>query len=99
MPIAPEFRHMYGHRWRTVIRPAVLKRCQGRCERCRRIPLRIEVAHLDQDPYNIAENNLAALCGRCHRRHDYVIWAAKALETRRVRKDRGRPLLGEIGEG
>ena len=96
MPIAPEYLHMYGHRWRTVIRPAVLQRCQGRCERCQRRVERIEVAHLDQDPYNIAESNLAGLCKACHARHDYVQWARKCLETRRARKDAGRPLLGDL---
>lgn len=93
MPIAPEYQHMYGHRWRTVIRPAIIERCGGRCERCRRRPARLEVAHLDQDPFNIAETNLAAMCSTCHKRHDHARWAARALKTRQARKDRGRPLL------
>jgi len=96
MPIAPEFKPFYGHRWRTVTRPLVLARCGGRCERCRVIPRRIEVAHLDGDPRNNSENNLSGLCHSCHARHDYPIWAAKARETRRARKDRGRPLLGDL---
>jgi hypothetical protein len=95
MPIAPEFKKLYGHKWRTVTRPRVLKRCGGRCERCHIIPVGgLEVAHLDQNPRNDAEENLAGLCGTCHKRHDYPTWAAKARETRRARKDAGRPLLG-----
>jgi hypothetical protein len=96
MPIAPQYKHLYGHRWRTVTRPRVLERCGGRCERCRKIPRRIEVAHLDQNPANDAEENLAGLCHSCHARHDYVDWARKARETRQARKDRGRPLLGGV---
>jgi len=93
MPIAPHFKRFYGHRWRTVVRPRILQRAGGVCERCGRCPERLEVAHLDQNPPNDADENLAALCARCHRRTDYVVWARKARETRARRKDRGRPLL------
>ena len=96
MPIAPEHKPLYGHKWRTVTRPRVLQRCGGRCERCRVTPPRIEVAHLDQNPHNDADENLAALCHRCHKRHDYAAWADKARQTRLARKDRGRPLLGGL---
>jgi hypothetical protein len=96
MPIAPELKPLYGHQWRTVTRPRILQRCGGRCERYQRIPRRIEVAHLDQDPRNNADENLAGLCRGCHGRHDYAVWAAKAGATRRARKDRDRPLLREL---
>jgi len=96
MPIAPEFRCHYGHRWRTVTRPIILKRCGGVCERCGRCPRRLEIAHLDQDPSHDDEDNLAGLCYSCHRRHDYPSWARKARETRARRKDLGRPLLGGL---
>jgi 5-methylcytosine-specific restriction endonuclease McrA len=97
MPIAPEFRRFYGHHWRTVVRPAVLRRAGGACQRCRR-PWRLEVAHLDGNPANLGQDydNLAALCRNCHRRHDYALWAERCRETRAARKDRGRPLLREI---
>jgi hypothetical protein len=96
MPIAPEFRPLYGHRWRTVTRPRVLERCGGKCEMCDRRARRIEVAHLDGAARNMDDDNLAGLCCACHKRHDYPEWARKALETRRARKDRGRPLLREL---
>ncbi len=96
MPIAPEHKPLYGHKWRTVTRPRVLARCGGRCERCRVTPPRIEVAHLDQNPHNDADENLAAVCSRCHHAIDYKVWAAKARATRLARKDRGRPLLGGL---
>lgn len=93
MPISPNLKPLYGHHWRTVTRPRVIKRCGGRCERCGRRPRRIDVAHLDGDAENMADENLAGLCSTCHKRHDYQRWAAKAIDTRRRRKDRGRPLL------
>jgi hypothetical protein len=34
MPIRPEFRAFYGHEWRTVTRPRILKRDRNRCVRC-----------------------------------------------------------------
>ena len=96
MPISPELKPLYGHHWRTVSRPRVLTRCGGKCERCGRRPRRIEVAHLDGDARNRSDENLAGMCPTCHKQHDYAVWAAKALATRRARKDRGRPLLGEM---
>jgi len=96
MPIHPELRHYYGHRWRTVVRPQVLLRSGGVCERCGRCPRRLEIAHLDQDPSNYADENLASLCSGCHHRFDYKAWAEKARTTRARRKDRARPLLGEL---
>lgn len=96
MPIAPKFKPLYGHHWRTVTRPRILERAGGCCERCGVRPRRIEVAHLDQHPPNDADENLAALCPRCHHAADYTAWSMKARETRRARKDHGRPLLGEL---
>lgn len=95
MPIRPEFRKFYGWTWRTVTRPAALKRADYACERCRRPWRPLEVAHLDGDPANMRPSNLAVLCLACHRRHDYSRWAARCRETRSARKDAGRPLLQE----
>lgn len=96
MPISPEFKPLYGHTWRTQTRPRIIKRAGGRCERCRCTPWRIEVAHLDGDPRNMSDENLAALCGICHKRHDYPQWATKTRMTRGARKDKGRPLLRDL---
>jgi 5-methylcytosine-specific restriction endonuclease McrA len=93
MPLSPDVKPLYGHRWRTVDRPRILERCNGRCERCGRKPRRIEVAHLDGDARNRDDSNLAGLCSRCHKAHDYPQWSRKCLATRRARKDRRRPLL------
>lgn len=74
-------RPWYGHRWRTVIRPEVLRRAGSECERCgigdRAMCLKsaLEVAHLDSDPANRDWINLACMCHTCHRRHDYRAWS------------------------
>ena len=33
MPVRPELRHFYGYHWRHVIRPRILARAHGKCER------------------------------------------------------------------
>jgi hypothetical protein len=49
MPIRPEFRHFYGHHWRTNIRPRILDRAGRRCELCR-APDRQVVIRYDELP-------------------------------------------------
>ena len=42
----------------------------------------LTIAHLDHDPANCADDNLAALCQRCHLRHDRKQHAWNAARTR-----------------
>lgn len=49
----------------------------------------LTVAHLDHDPTHNDDENLAALCQRCHLLHDKAQHAATARETRRSRKAAG----------
>lgn len=49
----------------------------------------LTVAHLDHDPANMDEANLAALCQWCHLHHDQQHHA----NTRAARKDQMRPIL------
>ncbi len=91
MPIARELRRFYGHHWRTVTRPRILARAGGCCEGCHLAWTgRREVAHLvyqPPDPRHDEDENLAALCVPCHKRHDYDSWARKCYDTRCRRKD------------
>lgn len=50
----------------------------------------ITVAHLDQDTRNDADDNLAALCQRCHLNHDRAHNLAKARATRERLSGQGR---------
>lgn len=71
------------------------------CERCAWIEIviekrsRIQIAHLDGDRWNSDDDdNLAVLCIPCHKAHDFKQWAKRCRETRSIRKDKARPLLG-----
>ncbi len=57
----------------------------------------LTVAHLhDPDPMNCSDDNLAALCQRCHNRLDMPMRQRHASETRRQRKiDSGQQELFE----
>ncbi len=96
----------YDHHWRYTIRPALLRRACYECERCgigdRAMGLHsyLQGAHLDGDPWHQDDENLACLCRRCHRAHDYEDWARKCAIKRRIEwerkadeKDAGRELL------
>jgi hypothetical protein len=83
---------LYGHAWRTRVRPQALAKAGNRCERCGAAG-RLDVAHLDQTPGHDAEWNLAAWCRRCHRLYDYRAWRRLCHEPRATRKDAARPLL------
>lgn len=50
----------------------------------------LTVAHLDHTPMNCADENLLALCQRCHNRLDAPVRARHAAETRRAKKHQGQ---------
>lgn len=49
----------------------------------------LTIAHLDHTPENCADDNLRALCQRCHLKHDREHHAASAQATRHARKALG----------
>ncbi len=57
----------------------------------RRVRVILQCAHLNHDPAD--PSHLAALCGRCHLNFDRGYHA----DVRKLRKDRQRPLLSELG--
>lgn len=85
------------------------------CERCRLpdvLPVgiwqrsQLDIAHLDGDITHQDDEDLAALCRRCHRALDFPEWAAKFGEwvrqqrkERIARKDSARPILKLLEEG
>jgi len=46
----------------------------------------LTTAHVDHDEANMERENLAALCQRCHLRHDHKQHMANAARTRREKK-------------
>lgn len=92
MPIRPENKHRYPADWKARSRFVRFYRARNRCERCgaqngqphpvtgARVVL--TCAHLyDDRPEAASLLNLAALCQRCHNRHD-----AKARAERKWRR-------------
>lgn len=107
VPIRPEFRHFYGREWREEIRPRILARAGNKCERCGAAnkaivrkrdgvnwtEIQLGVAHLNHDPSDRRDENLAALCRGCHLNYDRL----HHKDSRSIRKDAGRPLLVAVG--
>lgn len=55
----------------------------------------LTVAHLgDPSPENCADDNLKAMCQRCHLRYDGPLHRAHAAETRRAKKNNGELFEG-----
>jgi len=96
MPVKPENRHRYPADW-AAISLRIRAREKNRCKFCgarnhepnpetgSRVVL--TVAHLNQIPEDCREENLAALCQRCHLRYDALDRAKlieEGLERRRA---------------
>ena len=100
MPIRASERGRYPSDW-AVISARIRGRAGGGCEgipgsACQarhgeRHPLTgavvvLTVAHLDHQPENCADENLRALCQRCHNRYDQPHRQRNAALTRRQQK-------------
>jgi hypothetical protein len=106
MPIRPELRCYYRPPDWPGIRERARQRAGDCCERCgavngtyqtcgdRAVLVQCGAAHLDHDPANNGDENVAWLCRRCHLAHD----SGQHRETRCARKDAARPLLAGARE-
>jgi hypothetical protein len=54
----------------------------------------LTVAHLDHTPENNTDDNLMAMCQKCHNRLDAAHRAANAANTRRKKANVGQLELG-----
>ena len=80
MPILPENKDKYPPNWKQISERIRFERAGNRCEWYRAENYKphpktgskviLTVAHLNYDPTDNREDNLAALCQRCHNRHD-----------------------------
>lgn len=93
MPIRAEARALYPKNWRELSKRIRFERAKNRCEWCGAenyqphpvtgLKVILTVAHVDHDPTHNDEENLAALCQRCHLRHDAKEHASNARRTAR----------------
>ena len=80
MPIRPENKKRYPKNWKQISERIRFDRAGNRCEKCgaenyKPHPITgskviLTVAHLDHTPENCADDNLMAMCQRCHLRYD-----------------------------
>lgn len=100
MPIRPENRGRYPADWPAISRRIRFERAGGWCEFCRIAEngrphpvtgsiVVLTVAHLDNTPENCTDENLAAMCRRCHLTYDAAIHRRNRAETLRARKAAG----------
>jgi len=62
-------RHLYPTNWNQIskrIKTKAAWRCEGCKARHRWLGIIIETHHIDSNPQNIEDDNLIALCERCH---------------------------------
>jgi hypothetical protein len=99
VPIRPENRHRYPADWKLRSRFIRFYRARNRCEWCgaengKPHPITgskvvLTVAHVyDDRPEACQLDNLAALCQRCHNRHDMPARASRRRE--RLDLERGQ---------
>lgn len=91
MPIRAENRGRYPEDWKRIS-AAIRERAGGKCEFCGALDRQphpvtrsiviLTVAHLDHTPENCSDDNLKALCQRCHNGYD-AKERAKGIRIRR----------------
>lgn len=94
-PIRPEMKGRYPKNWREI-REKILARAGDSCEFCHaRNHLQhpetgsvvvLTIAHLDHTPENCSDENLRALCQRCHNRYDKEYRAENRKKTISAKK-------------
>jgi 5-methylcytosine-specific restriction endonuclease McrA len=93
MPIRPENKGRYPKDWKQISYRIRFERAGGLCEVCGAAhgqphPLTgstvvLTVAHLDHTPENCADDNLKAMCQKCHNGYDARTRAAGIRERKR----------------
>jgi hypothetical protein len=89
----PMDRSRYPDNWEAISHRIRFERAGGRCEWCDAVhgephpvtgsQVVLTTAHLDHDPSNCDDDNLVALCQRCHLGYDAQEHARHAAVTRR----------------
>lgn len=104
MPIRASERNRYPADWRDIslrIKDRARWRCEGvpgrppcGAENGQRHPITgsivvLTVAHLNHEPEDCRDENLRALCQRCHNQYDQKHRQRNAAGTRRTKKQNG----------
>lgn len=95
MPIRPENKNRYPRDWKEISL-RVRDRAGNRCEQCgvgngacierrggRLVRVVLTVAHMDHQPENCRDENLKALCQKCHNAYDAPMRARGVKQRRR----------------
>lgn len=97
MPIRPEQRALYPKDWEAISLRIRTERAGGRCEFCREAlngqphpvtgsKVVLTTAHLNHNPADCRDENLAAMCQKCHLTYDAALHRENAARTRRGRR-------------
>jgi hypothetical protein len=100
VPISREARARYPKNWKAISQRIRFERAAGWCEFCRRAEhgkphpvtgsiVVLTVAHLDHDETHDSDEDLAAMCQRCHLTYDAPHHAKNAAITRRRKLPQG----------
>lgn len=99
MPIKPENKALYPADWKQISERIRFERAGNRCESCgienytineRGSKVVLTVAHLNHDPADCRDENLKAMCQKCHLSYDAELHARNAAITR------AKPLPGQM---
>jgi hypothetical protein len=106
MPIKPENKKRYPENWKEI-RERILIHAKNRCEKCgiknyskyfnkdgKLCKVVLTIAHLDHIPENCNDDNLKALCQKCHLTYDARHHADTAYMTKLSKT--GQRLLFEV---
>lgn len=106
MPINPRLKHLYPADWNQISHRIKFERAKGRCESCGAEHLQphpvngkrtiLSTAHLNHDPADNREENLACLCARCHLRYDLPHHVSNAKATRQSKRINRIKLTGQL---
>lgn len=101
MPIRLENKNRYPRNWKEISL-RIRDRAGNRCEQCgvgngahverlggRLVRVVLTVAHMDHQPENCADENLKALCQKCHLNYDRFQHAATSRKTREQKTGQG----------
>lgn len=103
MPIREENKSRYPSNWKEISKRIRFDRAKGFCEWCGAenytphpitgSKVILTVAHINHTPEDCSEENLAALCQRCHLNHDRHLHIRNRTENREKRRREMEPML------